>query len=84
MADERLAAGWRALLQSLEPLDRGVLIAVAQGLPPLGRNSIELIGKIPGARPSISLVRASVDQLRLSGVLAKSGSTDIEGQLFWK
>lgn len=82
MADERQVAGWRALLDSLEPLDRMVVTAIGQGLPPLGQKTLDLLGKNVGGKVTISKVRASIDKLKRMGILSKSGGqASIEDQL---
>jgi hypothetical protein len=71
LKDDRQVAGWRALLQSLEPIERSVLFVMAQGMPPLGRDTLEAIALLSGDRPTISKVRTAVERLRRAGILAK-------------
>jgi hypothetical protein len=71
LQDDRQVAGWRALLQALEPIERNVLFVIAHGLPPLGRETLETLALLLGDRPTISKVRTAVDRLRRSGILAK-------------
>lgn len=83
MNDKRQTSGWRALLQSLDAFDQGVLIVIAQGLPPMGRDTLARLATIPGAKPTISKVRTSIEKLRRNGILAKSGNTiAVEDPLF--
>lgn len=83
MADERQAAGWRALLHSLDAFDQGVLVAIAQGLPPMGRDTLARLAAIPGAKPTIAKVRTVIDKLKRAGILTKAGTAlAIEDELF--
>lgn len=83
MLDERQASGWRALLQSLDLFDQSVLIIIAQGLPPMGRDTLERLATIPGVQPTISKVRTSIEKLKRQGILAKAGNTiAVEDPLF--
>lgn len=50
LADEQHAAGWRALIDTLQPLERGIASVVALGLPPLGQETRELLGGAPQGR----------------------------------
>jgi len=83
MADERQAAGWRALLHTLDAFEQGVLLAVAQGLPPLGRETLARLAAIPGAAPTIAKVRTALEKLKRAGILTKAGNgLAIEDELF--
>ena len=84
LQDDRQVAGWRALLQSLEPIERNVLFVIAKGMPPLGRDTLEILTSLPGGRPTISKIRTAVDRLRRAGILAKpsGGIVHIEDGLF--
>ena len=83
LQDDRQIAGWRALLQSLEPIERGVLLVVAKGMPPLGRETLETLALLLEERPTISKVRTAIDRLRRAGVLAKpsGGAVHVEDSL---
>jgi len=84
LQDDRQVAGWHALLQSLEPIERNVLFVIAMGMPPLGRDTLDTLASLPGGRPTLSKVRTAVDRLRRAGVLAKpsGGTVHIEDGLF--
>lgn len=83
MAEERQLIGWQALLRSLEPFDRRVLMIIAQGRPPMGRETLVLMARRKDAQPTVAKVRASIERLKRTGVLAKSsaGGTVIEDRL---
>jgi hypothetical protein len=80
LADERHVAGWRALIDTLQPLERAVASAVAHGKPPLGQESREAMGRFPGvgAPPTVGKVRAALERLRKLGVLTRSGAPQVE------
>lgn len=80
LADERHVAGWRALIDTLLPLERGLAAAIAQGLPPMGQETRELLGRLPGVGtpPTVGKVRAATDRLRKLGLLTRSGTPQVE------
>ncbi|WP_374437595.1 hypothetical protein [Inhella sp.] len=80
LADERHVAGWRALIDTLGPLERGLARAVAAGLAPLGQDTRQQLGQLPGveAAPTVGKVRAALERLRKLGVLTRSGAPQVE------
>lgn len=80
LADERHVAGWRALIDTLQPLERALAGAIAQGLPPLGADTRALIARLPGqgGEPTVGKLRAATERLRKLGVLARSGPPQVE------
>lgn len=83
MASDHQVAIWRALLNSVDAFDQGVLVAVAQGQAPLSQATLKVLAAIPGARPTISKVRSSLEKLKRSGLLTKSpAGTTIDDPLF--
>lgn len=80
LADERHVAGWRALIDTLQPLERGLAAAIAQGLAPLGQETRELLGRLPGVgtAPTVGKVRAATERLRKLGLLTRSGTPQVE------
>jgi hypothetical protein len=68
LTDERQVAGWTALLQSLPPFDLAVLLQLAQGRAPLGKEALQALG---GA--TVAKSRAAVERLRRLGLVSKSG-----------
>jgi hypothetical protein len=83
MKDDRQVAGWRGLLAGLQPLDREVLLQVAQGNAPLGQDTLRALRNIPGLKPTIARVRKALDNLKRAGILAKpGGSYIVEDRLF--
>jgi hypothetical protein len=58
------AAIWNALLQPLDSFDRTVLMMIARGLPPLGRETLDAItGLNAGKTATVAKVRAAIDRL---------------------
>lgn len=68
LTDERQVAGWTALLQSLPPFDLAVLLQLAQGRAPLGKEALQALG---GA--TVAKSRAALERLRRLGLISKSG-----------
>jgi len=62
---------WGALLNSVDAFDQGVLVAVAKGQAPLSQTTLQMLGAIPGSKPTISKVRSSIEKLKRSGLLSK-------------
>ncbi len=83
MHSDQQTALWRALLGSVDAFDQGVLTLIAQGQAPLSQGTLAALAAIPGARPTISKVRASIEKLKRQGLLTRTGaSTRVEDPLF--
>jgi hypothetical protein len=84
LLDDRQVAGWGALLQPLDLFERAVLLAIAHGLPPMGRETLDALARAQGSRPTVAKVRAAIERLRRAGLLAKAGSgpTAVDDPLF--
>ena len=84
LLDDRQVAGWSALLQPHDLLERAVLLMIAQGLPPMGRETLDALAKVQGSRPTVAKVRAAIKRLRRAGLLVKAGSgpTAVDDPLF--
>ena len=82
--DDRQVAGWKALLDSMTPFEQAVLIAIARQLPPMGRETLKLLARAGQPAPTVAKVRAAVERLRKSGIVAKGGgeSLQVEDHLF--
>ena len=81
--DDRHVVGWRALLASLTPFERELLVLVAQGHSPMGKDTLLELGKNPAFEPTISKIRSALERLKRAGVLAKPGASFIvEDRLF--
>ncbi|MGB8857040.1 MAG: hypothetical protein WCC58_10270 [Burkholderiales bacterium] len=83
-ADERQVAGWRALLAAMSPLEKTLLGLIAQGKPPLGKETLAALPPNDGTNPTIAKVRVAIERLRRTGMLSKSahGGYAIEDSLF--
>ena len=83
VASGHQVAIWQALLNSVDGFDQGVLRAIACGRAPLSQATLGELATIPGARPTISKVRSSIDKLKRAGLLSKSpAGTTLEDPLF--
>lgn len=83
MASDHQVAIWHALLHSVNAFEQGVLMAIANDLPPLSQATLEILAGIPGARPTISRVRTAIERLVRQGLLSKAESgTMVDDPLF--
>ena len=81
--DDRQVAGWRALLAGLAPFERSLLVLVAQGRAPMGKETLIELGKIQGIDPTLAKVRSALERLKRAGVLTKRGASFVvEDRLF--
>jgi hypothetical protein len=82
--DDRQLAGWRALLFSVQPFERAVLLMIAHGQPPLGRETLAQLAEVQGVKATVAKVRVALDKLRKAGILSKplAGGYVIEDRLF--
>jgi hypothetical protein len=79
---EQQVAVWSALLNSVDAFDRGVMVILAKGLPPTSRETLNVLSSIPGPKPTLSKVRASIEKLKRQGLLSKTSSgTQIDDPL---
>jgi hypothetical protein len=74
MNSDHQVAIWRALLNSVDAFDRGVLMAIANSHAPLSQATLQMLSAIPGSRPTISKVRSSIEKLKRGGLLSKSAA----------
>lgn len=83
IADDRQVAGWKALLDSMEPLDQAVLVMIARRLPPMGKETLTLLAHGKEPVPTVAKVRASIERLRKAGAVTKDsvGGVQIEDRL---
>jgi len=84
LLDDRQVAGWSALLQPHDLFDRAVLLVLARGVPPLGRETLDTLAKVQSVRPTVAKVRAAIERLRRAGLVTRAGSgpTAIDDPLF--
>ena len=63
---------WNALLQPLDSFDRTVLMMIARGLPPMGRETLDAIAKLNGGKvATVAKVRAAIDRLLRHNLASK-------------
>jgi hypothetical protein len=65
---------WRALLASVEVFDQAVLTIIARGQAPMSQATLQALAAIPGARPTIAKVRASIEKLKRQGLLTRGAT----------
>lgn len=83
MTSDHQVAIWLALLNSVDAFDQGVLLALANGQPPLSQATLKILAAIPGSKPTISKVRSSIEKLKRSGLLSKNAvGTTVDDPLF--
>jgi hypothetical protein len=82
LASDTQVATWMSVLRSLTSFDRGVLITIAQGQPPLNPQTLKALEVIPGAKPTVENVRASISRLKRAGILSIGTGPTIEDHLF--
>jgi uncharacterized protein len=73
LLDDRQVAIWNALMQPHDLFERAVLLAIAQGRPPQGRETLGALSKVLGAPATVAKVRAAVERLRRAGLVTKAG-----------
>lgn len=83
VGDDRHVAGWRGLLAGMQPFERALLILVARGKAPMGKETLLELDRIGGSRVTIAKVRAALERMKRAGILAKPGGHYlIEDRLF--
>ncbi len=83
--DERHVAGWRALLESLSPLELAVVRLIAQeSASPLSQQALTLLQAQNKSIPiTIGKVRTALSKLKLRGIVSKPfGRFSVEDRLF--
>jgi hypothetical protein len=68
---ERHIAGWLAILNTLTPIDRALLVLIAEGRAPLARESMAELKKT-ARDATVSKVRASLERLKRAGLIHSS------------
>jgi uncharacterized protein len=78
IADDRQVGGWKALLASMEPFERSVLMVIAKQMPPMGRETLKLLTTGKGQIATVAKVRAAVERLRKAGIVTKDGGDGLK------
>lgn len=74
LQDARQVAGFNALLQPLTGLERALLLALAQGRAPLGRETQQWLARVQAEPPTLAKVRAATERLRRAGLVSKTSA----------
>lgn len=83
MSDERQVNGWQSVFAGLDRVEQLVLIVLANGLPPTGKETLDALTKVKNAHVTLSKVRTALARLRKAGILSKPASDyRIEDSLF--
>ena len=78
IADSRQASGWNALIESLDPLEKALLIIIAKRMPPMAQATLKQLGRGTGAPPTVAKVRAAITRLRKAGIVSIEGRADVQ------
>ncbi|GHT80581.1 hypothetical protein AGMMS49960_06440 [Betaproteobacteria bacterium] len=83
LSDDRQTSGWNGLLSPLDHVERMVLTAIGQGLPPLGKSTIQTLSDKTRTRVTVAKVRSTIEKLRKMGILSNTGNAiTIDDPLF--
>jgi len=84
MADDRNVPAWQGVLASLQPLEQALLVVLAHGLAPMGKDSLPALTRITGKAVTLAKVRVALDRMRKAGILSKPPNVGymIEDRLF--
>ncbi len=84
MADDRNVPAWQGVLGSLQPIEQALLVVLAHGLPPMGKDSLLALERITGKPVTLAKVRVALDRMRKAGILSKPPNVGymIEDRLF--
>jgi uncharacterized protein len=72
-SDANNVRGWKALLAPLSPLDRHLLVLLAQKKPPIGKHTLKELATTEGKLPTVAKVRAALERLKRAGILSGTG-----------
>lgn len=84
MADDRNVPSWQGVLANLQPLEQALLVVLAYGLAPMGKDSLQALARITGKAVTLAKVRVALDRMRKAGILSKPPAVGymIEDRLF--
>ncbi|QRX84963.1 hypothetical protein JQN73_13635 [Glaciimonas sp. PAMC28666] len=84
MQDERNFLAWQSVFSGLQPLEQAVLIILAHGIAPMGKETISVLAAVPTVKATLAKVRAALDRMRKAGILANPPKIGymIEDRLF--
>lgn len=84
MEDDRNVPAWQGVFGNLQPLEQAVLVILAHGLAPMGKDTITALSRIAGVTVTLAKVRVALDRMRKAGILTKPANVGyvIEDRLF--
>ncbi len=84
MADDRNVPAWQGVLSSLQPVEQAMVVVLAHGLAPMGKDSLLALARITGKAVTLAKVRVALQRMRKAGILSKPPSVGymIEDRLF--
>lgn len=84
MKDERNFLAWQSVFNGLQPLEQAVLIILAHGIAPMGKETIAVLAALPKVNATVAKVRAALDRMRKAGILSNPPKIGymIEDRLF--
>ncbi|MEO5738561.1 MAG: hypothetical protein ABIQ82_14035 [Variovorax sp.] len=68
---------WNALLQPLDAFDRAVLVVIARGQPPMGRETLEFLGQLGAGPATVAKVRSAIDRLLRINLVSKMANAPV-------
>jgi hypothetical protein len=69
-SDERNYMAWQSVFGGLKPLEQAVMIILAHGIAPMGKETIAVLSAIPALKATLAKVRAALDRMRNAGILS--------------
>lgn len=84
MEDDRNVPAWQGVFDNLQPLEQAVLVILAHGIAPMGKDTIVELSRIPSVNATLAKVRVALDRMRKAGILSKPPKVGymIEDRLF--
>jgi uncharacterized protein len=80
--DEKHVIGWRALLAPMSTFDRQLILLLAGGKPPFGKEVLQALPRPEGKPVTVAKIRSALDRLKRAGILrATAGEYVIDDPL---
>lgn len=82
--DEHNYIAWQSVFNALQPLEQAVMIILAHGIPPMGKETIAVLSRIPTVKATLAKIRTALDRMRRAGILSNPPKIGyvIEDRLF--
>jgi hypothetical protein len=83
-SDERNYMAWQSVFGGLKPLEQAVMIILAHGIAPMGKETIAVLSAVPTLKVTLAKVRAALHRMRNAGILSSPPKIGymIEDRLF--